>query len=435
MLRTALTSIVLLTAAGCGGGPRASVRSAVDARDVSRSLDEYDRFREEEGGGDPGLLALVAALVLEQAVVRGNDDQRDAAFHQLSLAGTAADPALDRLAEGADDPAIRARALGVLVTRGDSGARAELRGMLDSDDTRIVAEAARTLDAPDDTPKLLELLVHTGGDVRAAAARGLAGAAPAGSVYVALAEAARVDPIPKVRAAAVRSLGAFGAQAFETLRERLSDADQSVRMAAVGALVEADRPQALAVVGSLLEMAPSPAGVEAARVIAASGGEGAETARAFLRRALVSGEANVRSHAAVALSGLPDNESLVPALAEALESEQDPQVRRALASILADRPATRAKALEALRAMMTEEEGMARVQAAAALAEHEPAAAIPVLTEAMQEGEPDVRRTAARALARDALSPDAARTALRDADVLVRIHAAGGILAASNTLG
>ena len=434
MLRTVLASVTLFAATACGGGPRASVTSAVEARDVARSLDEYDRFREDEGGGDPGLLALVAALILEQAVLEGSDAERDAAFHQLSLAGTAADPALERLAERADDPASRARALGVLVTRGDSGAKAELRGLLDSDDTRIVAEAARTLDAPDDTAKLLELLVHTGAAVRAAAARELRDAAPDGRVYVALAEAARVDPIPKVRAAAARSLGAFGAQAFETLRERLSDADQTVRMAAVGALVEADRAQALGVVGSLLDMAPSPSGIEAARVIAASGGEGADTARAFLRRALVSGEASVRSHAAVALSGLPDNDALLPALAEALESEREPEVRRALAGILADRPGTRDKALEALRAMIADEEGMARVQAAAVLAEHEPSAAIPVLREAMERGEPDVRRTAARALARDALSPDAARTALRDEDALVRIHAAGGILAASNTL-
>jgi hypothetical protein len=42
-----------------------------------------------------------------------------------------------------------------------------------------------------------------------------------------------------------------------------------------------------------------------------------------------------------------------------------------------------------------------------------------------------VRRVAARSLARDALRPDEARTALRDEDPLVRINAAGGILAAS----
>ena len=42
-----------------------------------------------------------------------------------------------------------------------------------------------------------------------------------------------------------------------------------------------------------------------------------------------------------------------------------------------------------------------------------------------------LRRTAARALARDAMDPDAARRALSDEDALVRIYGAGGILAAA----
>jgi HEAT repeat protein len=42
-----------------------------------------------------------------------------------------------------------------------------------------------------------------------------------------------------------------------------------------------------------------------------------------------------------------------------------------------------------------------------------------------------VRRVVVRALARDALHPVEVRTALQDEDPLVRIHAAGGILAAA----
>lgn len=294
----------------------------------------------------------------------------------------------------------------------------------------------RTLDPRDETTQLVTLLKHTGGDVRAAAAKALRGAASSGPAYAALAEAARVDPLPKVRAAAVRSLGAYGALGFEQLRERLSDADHGVRMAAVGALVEADRERAVSVIGTLLEISPGPAGVEAARVLATGEGEGAQTARAFLRRALVSGEPNVRAQAAVALSSLPANDALVPALLEALEREQDATVRRAVAGILIERPATRGKAIEVLRAMMDEEgHAMNRVQAAALLARNGATPeATRALAEFMREGEPDIRRTAARALARDALEPDAARTALRDEDALVRIHAAGGILAAASAM-
>jgi len=42
-----------------------------------------------------------------------------------------------------------------------------------------------------------------------------------------------------------------------------------------------------------------------------------------------------------------------------------------------------------------------------------------------------VQRGKARALARDAMDPDAARRALSDEDALVRIYGAGGILAAA----
>jgi HEAT repeat protein len=428
----AMTALVLL-AAGCGGGPRASVVSAIDARDVTRSLDEYDRFREDEGGGDPELLGAVAALVLERAVTDGEAEERDAALHQLALAGTAGEAVLERLAESAEDRAVRARALGVLASRGRSSAHEKLRAMVDDDDPAVVAEAVHTLDGATDTARLLALLTHTAGEVRAAAAKELGDAAPDGAVFVALAEAARVDPLPKVRAAATRSLGAFAAQAFEPIRERLSDADTTVRMAAVGALVAADRERALSALGSLLDMTPTPAGVEAARVLATTEGEGAETARAFLRGALVSGDSRVRSQAAVALWSLPSNEALVPAIVEALAAETEPAVKRVIAGILAVRADTRDQALAALREMM-EGRGMDAVQAAALLAQHEPAHAIPILTAAMENGEPEVRRTAARALARDALKPDAARTALRDDDPLVRIYAAGGILAAASAL-
>lgn len=75
---------------------------------------------------------------------------------------------------------------------------------------------------------------------------------------------------------------------------------------------------------------------------------------------------------------------------------------------------------------------MARVQAAALLAEDGDAEARAVLSDVLASDAPSIlRRTAARALARDARMPDAARRAMADDDPLVRIHAAGGILAAA----
>lgn len=430
-----LSLVLISIVAACGGGPRGAVMSAVDARDVGRSLEEYDRFRDDEGGGDPELLGRVAALLLEEAARGEEASHRAAALAQLQMAGTDAEPALERLAASADEPSVQARALSVLASRGDGDARDRLRALVDSDDPAVLAEAVGVLDAGEDTERLLSLLQHTSADVRSAAARQLENAAPAGPVRAALAEAARVDPLPRVRAAAVRSLGAFGAPAFEPLRGRLSDEDSQVRMAAVGALVRADPERALAAIGPLLEMTPTPAGVEAARVLAGRGGEGATNARAFLRRALRTADADVRAQAAVALSSLTGDDSLREALVDALREESDGRVTLSLASILIEQAATREAARSALREMM-EGEGMEAVQAASVLARHDgDGGAVRVLASAMQDGEPPVRRAAARALARDAMKPDMARAALRDDDPLVRIHAAGAILSAASALG
>jgi len=87
------------------------------------------------------------------------------------------------------------------------------------------------------------------------------------------------------------------------------------------------------------------------------------------------------------------------------------------------------RALEAL----LEADGMPRVQAASILAGDDHAGARRVLARVLADGaRPSLeRRTAARGLARDAMRPDAVRSALRDDDAFVRIYAAGGILAAA----
>lgn len=430
-----LTLLFTIVIAGCGGGPRTAVVRAVEGRDSREALLRYERFRADEGGGDPSLLARIAALVIEIEVESGGDTERSAGLHQLDLAGTEGLPVLDRLSRQSEHEVVRARALEILARRGDSGATAALRGMLDSEDAQVVAAAVTTLDATDDVDALLGYLTHTSGDVRSAAARTLRGSAPVGRARAALAEAARVDPLPSVRSAAVRSLGVYGPEAFEPLRERISDPDGAVRMAAVGALMSADGDRAAAVIAGLLEMTPTRAGIEAARVLAdrsdaQQGAEGAVTARAFLRRALVATETDLRSQAAVALSSLRDTSGLDDVLAELLDGETEVRVRLAVAGILLHRPGHEAGGRAALEALLPAGD-MPAIQAAALLAQdtgHRPARR--TLARAMRSSEAELRRAAARALARDAMEPDAARRALRDPDAIVRIHAAGGILAA-----
>jgi HEAT repeat protein len=411
--------------------------SAVDAGDLERALDEYEEFREDEGGGDGDLLAHVAALALEEAASGEDARQRDAALSQLTMAGTAGLPIVERLASGERPLAIRAKALVVLARRGDSDAMSALRGFLDEDDSEVLAAAVVGLDGGEDEELLLPLLENTSADVRRQAATALEQAAPSGNSLVALAEAARVDPEAPVRAAATRSLGAFGAPAFDHVRERLSDPDAVVRTAAVRSLVAIDRSRALAAVGLLLEVEPSQAGIEAARILAAPtedeetvNAEGVVLARAFLRRALMTGDMTIRSQAAIALSSLPPDDSLDEDLLRAMREDEDARVRLALASTMRRREETKQRADTVLRELI-EAGGMTGVQAAAILAAEEDRSAIAFLRRSLRDDDAMVRRVAARSLARDALRPDEARTALRDEDPLVRINAAGGILAAS----
>ena len=409
--------------------------SAVERGDLDGALEAYERFREVEGA-DPELLARVAALLLEREAREGDAQARRAALAQLSLAGNAGLPILVRLSEEDGLGPTRLGALEVLARRGRADARHYLRGLADSRDPAVLAASITGMDPPLDGELLLRLSGSEHVEVRRAAVERLSEIASDAPVRARLAELARVDPEGSVRAAAVRALGRAGAEAVEMLRERLADPDASVRFAAVGALVAADEQRARLVLGAMLEAAPSAAGVEAARLLAQrgegpEGPAGAQAARAFLRRVLSDGDAALRAQAGVAIASLPAGaEAPVDALREALAAERDPDVRLSLARALLghDRAAARAALVELARSG----QGMSRVQAASLLASLGDASMRAELEDVLaSERDSLVRRTAARALARDAMAPDAVRGLLRDGDAMVRIYAAGGILAAS----
>lgn len=432
MRRFALLGLVL---ASCASAPRARVASAVERGDLDAALEAYERFREVEGA-DHDLLARMAALLLEREARSDDASVRRAAIAQLSLAGTAGMPVLVRLSEEEGLGETRLAALEALARRGREDARHVLRGLADERDPEVVAVSVLGMDPALDGELLLELTGSEHAGLRRAAVERLAAVASDAPVRERLAELARVDSEASVRAAAVRALGRAGPAAVDMLRERLADPDASVRFAAVGALIEADEERGRIALGAMLEVSPSPAGVEAARLLARRGAgpeglAGAQAARAFLRRALASADASLRAQAGVAIASLPEGaEAPIDALREALAGEADPDVRLSLARALLRHDAPAARAV--LSSLVAGGEGMARVQAASILAGDGDRAARAALEEAVGSGESSiVRRTAARALAREAMAPDAARRLLRDEDALVRIYAAGGILAAA----
>ncbi len=435
--RTVALALVALALGACAGTPRRAVLDAIEARDTPRALTRYETLRRDDGP-DPALLARIAAVVLAEAALGDDERARDAALLQLALAGSAGEPVLRSVAATRGRLPARARALAILARRGDDDARGTLRRLSAHPDPALAALGVRVLDPREDDGALRAALGNPAHAVRAAAADALAGAAPDPRVRSALAETARVDPEPVVRTAATRALGRFGPAATASLRERLSDADIGVRRAAATALVAADRAEARRVLAPLLALPPTELALDAARLLASDDAAAPDLARdasAWLLRALASGDAALRTGAAVALLSLPGDAARADAVARALAHEADPGVRLLLACALTQRvtPDASAPALARARAALSallRTGGMRGVQAAAQLATLGDRAGRRALWRATSDANPAIRRVAARALARDARAPDAARAALADPDTGVRIAAAGGILAA-----
>lgn len=415
----------------CTSAPRAQVVSAVEQRDLDGAMEAYGRL-ESVDGIDLAMLGEIGGLHLELAALSEDPAVRLAAVQQLAMGGTAATENLDRLSRAeAVDPVIRARALQALARRGDGHAEAVLYGLADSDDPEVAALALSVADPEEDRGRLLEALAHPAGSMRREAALKLGEGELGREGILALSHLARVDPEARVRSAAVRALGSAGEVGWDAIRARLSDPESSVRLAAIRSLVRVDRIKARGPIGVLLSAPPSPAAIEAARVLAMAGaGADATAARAYLHSAILTSGTTLRSQAAIALVSLPPDHATDDALLRALEEEENRTVRLGLARALMQHEGSEEPAHDALEAL-AEGDDMAALQASlllAGVAEE----AVDAIRRFLEEGEPIERRVAARGLARDAGRPDLVRPALNDEDVMVRIHAAGGLVAAAS---
>lgn len=417
----------LVVLSSCASAP--SRRAVLDALEAGQTDEAVRRYASREGGPDPELLSKVAEHLLLDAARSDRRDVREAAFLELAFAGTHADEALTELSRSRERPIVSARALRVRADRGDAGAIRALRAMLSDDDPEVLAEAARFARPENDAARLRAWLEHPNADLRASAARALSGRPDRVSRH-ALSEAARRDPSPTVRIAAIGALATHGPSATDALRERTNDPDVAVRMAALRALVEVAGDGALDPLRRALAEPLSPSVVEAARLLAAKGdGSLVGDARALLYRALSAGTPVVRAQAAIALLTVPSDRDLERALGDALAAERDPSVRLQIARALLQHRVAVESAQRSVRDLL-EAPGMPGVQAATLLAPARDRAALARLRRGLTSDAPLERAVAARSLARDARLPDAAIPALRDQDPIVRIRAAGGVLAA-----
>ena len=421
----------LLTLVACAGGPRAAVSTALDARDLPGAFTAYDRFRETEGA-DPYLLAGIAELVLEEEASSGDFERVRATIRMLRFAGLQGRPLLIRLSES-EATMTKVLALEALMDQREEAARALLFGMLDQADDELLPHILRSVDPTQDGPRLLGYFAHADPAVRRVAALQF-GDGENDDAYGPLVELARGDDEPRVRGAAVRALGAYE-QSAPALVDRLSDAAANVRLAAARSLLRADAAQAIEVFGTWMDAPPSRASIEAARAVCMRAHGGLEEAaqlkpeaESHLFTALALTDDGPRAQAAFALISVPElGRTRILSL---VDTEQNDGVRLQLARALEQEEAD--VAARVFRQLLSAE-GMVRVQAAAALSERGEEAALATLDDVLASDAASLlRQVAARALARRAGRPEELREVLEDRDPLVRIQAAGGILAATN---
>jgi hypothetical protein len=430
-----LFSILAFVLVGCGGGPRGRVVAASDARDVDAALEAYEDYAASDGD-DIHLLARIASVVLLEAACGPDQVIAALAVRELSQTGLMGQPVLAEVVHRDCTASFEATVLG--ARRGDVDALRLLRGHADDPTPSVRAAVVIAL-----SPELdREILVRWARDeddaVRAAASErlGALGPSDAGALAILIANA-RGDASARVRARAVRALGSYGGAAFEPLRERLSDPEAMVRMAAVEALVRTDRIQARGTLLDLLATPPSPESIEAARLLMSSVGNETEPSEddrtaslAYLRAALSASDASLRAQAAVVLVGIPGVDTLGDALATALRAESDPAASLSMARALIRRATEAGLARDTLRGLISLG-GMSGTQAAVVLAEENDVVGLETLRSVAIGGASDtnLRVVALHALGR--LHPHELASVLRDADLSARLAAASAILGAA----
>lgn len=434
MLRVRVFLVVCLALVGCGGGMRARVAEAARVGDVETARASYDDVRSRDGD-DEELLGYVAEALLVSEAREDDAARRQAAVQQLSLAGTRGREPLERLSR-TEGPAAT-EALVALARIGHRDARRLLRGLADSPDASVRAASVLGMAVEEDRALLVTWCGDTVREVRDAACGRLGELAPDSEILAVLVERARIDPEAGVRATATRALGRFGEQAVLALRDRLSDAEPRVRAAALESLLRAQRDEGRDTVASLLETPTSASTIEAARLLATRldanvlpSEDDVLRARTHLFAALTHADPTLRGQAAMALVALAPDEVTTHALRSLVESEPDVGVRLSLARALLFRDGAGDAARAALRRLLVEDHGMTGAQAAVVLAGAGEDEGLARLRSDLGSTDPTVRRVVVRALARDAMRPVEVREQLSDDDALVRIQAAGGILAA-----
>jgi len=370
---------------------------------------------------DRGALREIALEILVGAM--GDPATRASAARGLEGAGPQAGTELEELVSS-DDAVAGALAAAALLALGDDETIPLLEERLGHPDGQARAAAVRALGPLAGDREFFEHHLRDSDDrVRLAAVAALPRASDEGFPVELLADAARRDPAPAVRGAALRALGRAAPDEvlLEVAGEGLRARALPVRLAAIAAIAQAEDHVAAAALleGPLLGEEP----VEAVRAAAVLATWDDDRGRQHLARALAGSSVTTASAAAVAASQV--GASMVEALGTALE-RSEPEVRmHAAASLL--RLDELERAIPALTTLM-ESPGWLGLQAALALAPARGREARERISRALDAEDPALRAFAALSTDRVSGGLGVVRRAMADDAIEVRVAGATAVL-------
>ncbi len=301
------------------------------------------------------------------------------------------------------DPRVRsvaAEGWGSLLGRGTEAAQTLFALLTGDEDERVRARAAWNLSHYADAPaldSLVEGMRSSDATVRALSAEAIADLGTAGVPETVGRELLKLlkDPVPEVRAAALRGMKAWSHQGglpdTEPVIAALRDRSPQVRAAAAAAFEGANDPRA---VSPLITATRDPDAGVREQAVKALGWLRNPRARDAFVAALKDGSVEVRRAAAAGLSQLklPDT---APALITAL-GDPDPEVRRTAAWALSQVPSP--EAAEPLRAALQDRDYHVRGTVAEAIGNRRDPGAAVALRPLLSDPEARVRGAAAMAL-------------------------------------
>jgi hypothetical protein len=414
----ALGCLALMCLNGCAGAANARALAAIERGEYASAVQTY----RAAGSGRRLLGQIARALLLREAQADDAAHSR-AAFSELTLLGTRARGMLAQLSRPEKPAALRGRALANAVALGDEVSRSQLRALAQNPDPDAADFALLALEMPRDWPELSSALQAP----RAARRRaGLVVLSRSRDVALACGELTNLsafDPLPELRAAALRPLAHCGPSAGAAIERALGDADLSVRVEALQALPRVMPERAALELDRPLGAALSIESLTAAAVLLHTSFASARAADT-LSRGLSASEVWLRARAAVLVQTLPTAAIDRTALRSVLARERQPEVSLLLAIALGPADASAHAALVKL----SRSGGIVAAQAARELAHLGDPAARARLHVLSGSHDPFVRASVARSLGREFGESESIAALLADPEWRVRLAAAGAVL-------